>query len=448
MDLFKQAQIYFSESFGESFFSTEPEVLKSYGKDYCQIYNPSPSIILFPRTTEEVSKVLKYCNNRNLSVIPSGGRTGLCGGALALNKEIILSLDKINFLKNPCFLSRTIEVGAGAITQEVHLKAAGFGLTWPIDLAASGSSQIGGNIATNAGGIRVIKYGTTRKWVLGLTVVLMNGKILKLNKGLEKNNIGPSLLHNFIGSEGILGVITEATLKLTPIIKNSKVLLIGTKNFEEAWNIFKISREDNLDLSAFEYFSRDCLEIVMEKMVLIDPIDEKMDSYVLIEANDSDLNPWMEKLFNQGILNKSILAINEKDKKRIWQYREYISESLRKKAIMEKYDLSVQIKKIPSFVKFLQENIPQKEKYVFGHMGDGNLHINLELSDEIKGFQNMLFEFLSENNGSISAEHGIGLLKKEILSVSRNKAEINLLKKLKRTFDPKNLLNPGKVIDI
>ena len=205
-----------SRDFPADFLSREPAVLESHGKDWTKLYPPKPSAVVFPRTTDEVSRLLRLCSQHRVAVVPSGGRTGLSGGAVAANGELVLSLDRMNRMEAVDPLSQTVRVQAGAITEAVHQHCAAHGLTWPVDFASKGSSQVGGNIATNAGGVKVIHYGMTRNWVLGLQVVLMDGRVLELNGSLEKNNTGMDLRHLFIGTEGTLGVITEATLRIRP----------------------------------------------------------------------------------------------------------------------------------------------------------------------------------------------------------------------------------------
>src|SRR6478736_5514871 len=197
--------------------TTDAADLAEYGKDWTKVYAPKPSVAVFPRTTEEVAKVLRLANELDVAVVPSGGRTGLAGGAMAPNGEVVLSLARMRRMDPVDLLGATVRVQAGAITEAVHQHAAAHGLTWPVDFASKGSSQVGGNIATNAGGVKVIRYGLTRQWVLGLEVVLADGSILELNGALEKNNTGIDLRQLFIGSEGVLGVVTEATLKLVRV---------------------------------------------------------------------------------------------------------------------------------------------------------------------------------------------------------------------------------------
>src|SRR6185503_9173192 len=197
------------EGFPKDFLTSSPEDLQTYGRDWTKVYSPKPAAIAFPRTTDEVSRFLKICSKNNIAVVPSGGRTGPSGGAVATAGEIVLSLAKMNRMGPVDTLSHTVRVQAGAVTEAVHQHCAAQGLTWPVDFASKGSSQVGGNIATNAGGVRVIRYGLTRQWVLGVEVVLANGDVLQLNGALEKNNTGVDLRQLFIGSEGILGVVTS-----------------------------------------------------------------------------------------------------------------------------------------------------------------------------------------------------------------------------------------------
>lgn len=246
---------------GDRFLSTRQEDLEHYGRDWTKVFKVCPSLIVFPQSTEEVSAFLKFCNEHAIAVVPSGGRTGLAGGACATQGEVVLSLSRMNQIGSADILSRTLWCQAGAVTEAVHREAEKVGLIWPVDFASKGSSEVGGNIATNAGGVRVIRTGLTRQWVLGLTVVLMDGRILKLNGGLEKNNTGLDLRQCFIGTEGTLGVITEALLKLAPLPGESQVVIAAVASLEGVLDLFlHLRKKTGFVLNAFEFFTEPCLK--------------------------------------------------------------------------------------------------------------------------------------------------------------------------------------------
>ncbi|MDB4988945.1 MAG: FAD-binding oxidoreductase, partial [Myxococcaceae bacterium] len=245
--------------FPADFLTREPDDLSEYGRDWTRVYAPAPSAIALPRNTEEVSRLLALCHELGISVVPSGGRTGLAGGAVAKDGELVLSLVRMRRIDPIDFLGATLRVQAGAITEAVHQHCEPHGLTWPVDFASKGSSQVGGNIATNAGGVKVIRYGLTRQWVLGLQVVTATGQVLELNGALEKNNTGLDLRQLFIGSEGTLGVITEATLKLCKPPARQSVLLFALPDMAAVLRLFRDARKAPFVLAAYEFFTDRCL---------------------------------------------------------------------------------------------------------------------------------------------------------------------------------------------
>ncbi|MGZ3477665.1 MAG: FAD-binding oxidoreductase, partial [Polyangiales bacterium] len=248
-----------AREFPADFLSRDPGDLAEYGKDWTRVFTPAPLAIAFPRTTEEVSRLMKICSELEIAVVPSGGRTGLAGGAVAAKGEVVLSLARMRRIDPVELLGATVRVQAGAVTEAVHHHCEEHGLTWPVDFASKGSSTVGGNIATNAGGVKVIRYGLTRHWVLGLQVVLASGEILELNGALEKNNTGADLRQLFIGSEGTLGVITEATLKLTRVPTKLDVMLFAVPDLAGVLRLFREARTGPFTISAYEFFTDKCL---------------------------------------------------------------------------------------------------------------------------------------------------------------------------------------------
>ena len=453
------------KEFVPGFYSVDADDLVAYGKDWTKVHAPKPSVICFPESTEQVSKLLRICSENQIAVVPSGGRTGLAGGAVAANGELVLSLSKMRKIGVLDPLALTLQVEAGVVTEAVHEFCKPHGLTWPIDFAAKGSAAVGGNIATNAGGVKVIRYGLTRNWVLGLTVVLMNGEILKLNGSLEKNNTGVDLRQVFIGTEGILGVITEAVLKLTPLPKESDVFLFGLENLSRVFDLFEASRKSGFLINAFECLSQACLDVVLNHRGLASPFQSKHEYLVLLEVERPEaadgqtrLESWLGSLFEAGTVQDAVLAQSPKEAQNLWAMREGISESLSDQGLLHKHDISLPIHRLKAFIETwsqdLAKNYPGLAPFIFGHIGDGNLHVNLlkpaEMETSVfrelcsKADQKM-FPWIQEFEGSVSAEHGIGLLKKHLLQYSRTPFEIELMKKMKAVFDPKGLLNPGKI---
>lgn len=444
-------------------YSIEVADLNNYAKDRTDFYPPQAQIILFPKSTAEVQQIVQLANEHQLSIVPSGGRTGLSGGAVATNREIVVSMDKMNRILSFNDIDQTVQVQAGVITEEIQNFAREKGLYYPVDFAARGSSQIGGNIATNAGGIRVIRYGMTRNWVKGLMVVTGSGEILNTNHGLTKNATGYDLRHLIIGSEGTLGIITEATIQLSKAPKHLHVLLLSVNEIKDAINILTIFQK-KITLSAFEFFSHKALQYVIQATDEAFPFPEKSSYYVLLEF-ENVFGQTLEKvgnivniLYENKLVHNDLIGIEQKEIRRIWTYRENISESIARYTPY-KNDISVLTANIPSFIaeakQLLTSQYPDFEVLWYGHMADGNIHINILKPENytLENFQikcekvsALLFKLIKKYKGSISAEHGVGILKRKYLSYSRSEVEITLMKGIKKIFDPKGIMNPGKLL--
>ena len=380
---------------------------------------------------------------------------------MATDGELVLSLERMRQLDAIDRLGLTVHVQAGAVTEAVHRHCAEAGLFWPVDFASKGSSQVGGNLATNAGGVRVIRYGLTRQWVLGLTVVLANGEVLELNGALEKNNTGVDLRQLFIGSEGILGVITEATLKLTRLPGKVEVLLLALPSLEAVLELFARARAGPFTVMAYEFFTAQCLLRVTRHRKFKAPFEQPSSHYVLLEVEqvEGPLDTWLQSLFESKLVTDGTLAQNSEQARELWAYREAISESLSATGLPHKNDIALPISKLHAFCAALEQLLQQRyadwELCLFGHIGDGNLHVNILKPDAMDKAAFLarthevdaaLFDLVRAHLGSVSAEHGIGLLKKDWLGHTRSAAEIELMRSLKRTVDPLGILNPGKVL--
>jgi glycolate oxidase subunit GlcD len=450
--------------FPADFLSRDEADLSEYGRDWTKVHTPRPSAIAFPRTTDEVARVVKLCAEHGVPIVPSGGRTGLAGGAVAAHGELVLSLHRMRRMDPVEMLGATVRVQAGAITEAVHQHCAPHGLTWPVDFASKGSSQVGGNIATNAGGVKVIRYGLTRQWVLGLEVVLPNGEVVALNGALEKNNTGFDLRQLFIGSEGTLGIITEATLKLTRLPEKLDVFLFGVTGVDAVLSLFREARRAPFTIMAYEFFTQACLERVRKHRALRPPFAEAHPCYVLLEVENAApeaIETWVASLFERGLVTDGTLAQHSSEAASLWALREGISESLSATGLPHKNDVALPVANLEAFCSELDSVFRARyadwEICLFGHIGDGNLHINVMKPDALtkeeflartKEADHAMFRLVRAHGGSISAEHGIGLLKKDYLSYSRSPAEIALLKSVKRAVDPQELLNPGKIFDL
>jgi len=442
-------------------FVDDPAELAELGRDWTRVYAPHPSAAAFPRSTEEVSRILALASEHRVPVVPSGGRTGLAGGAVAAHEELVLSLARMRRIDPVDELGQTVRVQAGAVTQTVHDHCAEHGLTWPVDFASKGSSQVGGNIATNAGGVRVIRYGLTRHWVLGLEVVLASGAVLELNGALEKNNTGFDLRQLFIGSEGTLGVITEATLKLARRPERAEVFLFAAADLAGVLRLFRAVRSRPHTVAAFEFFTDRCAARLVRHRKLRLPFAAS--HYILLEiegGDPDDLLAWTADLVEGGLALDATMAQTPAQAAELWALREGISESLAATGHPHKNDIALPIAGLERFCADLDaliaERYPSYELCLFGHIGDGNLHVNVmkpddvgrdEFERQIVDADRDLFALVQRHRGSISAEHGVGLLKKAYLGYSRSPAELELLRAVKKTLDPLGVLNPGKILD-
>ncbi len=444
----------------------DPESLNKYGQDRTRFSPPAPLVITLPETIEQVQQIIRLAHEYALPVTPSGGRTGLTGAATASHGEIVIAMDKMNSIKQLNPVERTVICEAGVILQDLHEYVEKRELFYPVSLAAKGSCQIGGNIGTNAGGINVIKYGGTRRWVAGLKVVTGTGQLLELNPGgLMKDNTGYPLHELFIGSEGTLGVVVEATMRLTNLPEQLEVMVLGHNNLNDVLSTLKHFHK-TIDLVAFETFDNSALEKVVNIQNIPRPFESQTPFYSLIEFESKDeiiqekIMQVFQSAMESGWIVDGVLSQNEVQRKQLWRCREDISETLSHITPSYKYDISVPVTAIPEFYAkadaLLKNQLQDFEIVWYGHVGDGNLHINILKPDDMETtvFQTLcekqnreLFVLLQSFKGSISAEHGIGLLKKPYLHFTRTDTEIGIMRQIKKVFDPKGVMNPGKIFD-
>ncbi|WP_144395216.1 FAD-binding oxidoreductase [Pleionea sediminis] len=453
-----------NEILGKDQVITDPDSLEQYGQDWSKLFTPNAMAVLRPNSIEQVQDIIRWAKEHKVAIVPSGGRTGLSGGAYATQGEVVLSLDRMNQIQSFNAVDQTVVCGAGVITEQLQNFAEENDLYYPVDFASTGSSQIGGNIATNAGGIKVIRWGMTRDWVAGLKVVTGNGDLLDLNQGLVKNATGYDFRHLMIGSEGTLGIIVEATMKLTRKPKELTVMVLGLNTLKDVYPVME-QFQKSLSLTAFEFFSEQALQHVLSHHDLQRPFDSESDFYVLIEfENDSEATTDLafgafEKVMEQGLIVDGVISQSETQAEQLWGLRERISESISVRTPY-KNDISVVPSKVADFLSavdgIVKEKYPSFEIIWFGHIGDGNLHLNIlkpedlavdEFVAQCKQVNPLIFDAIQSLGGSISAEHGVGLVKKDYLPYSRSEIEITLMKQIKKAFDPAGILNPGKLID-
>jgi len=463
-----QALDFFRQLLGERHVLTASSDLEAYGRDWTKLYEPRASVILLPGSTGEVAEIVKYCGRERLAVVPSGGRTGLAGGAVAMNGEVVVSLQRMCRIERVDTVGLTMRVEAGVTTQQVQDAAREAGLFFPLDLAAKGSCEIGGNIATNAGGVKYIRFGGMREQVLGLEVVLPSGEVLDMNDtGLRKNNTGYDLRQLFIGAEGTLGIVTRATLRLAPAPRGVQVAVMAVQTFADIPKILGTCNQAGVQLTAFEFFTRVAHEIVLQNTPgAKSPFAALSPYYVLLEAEEGPtggqvMEPLLEKLFESGLVVDAVVATTSTEFKELWGLRENITESIAKHGHVRKNDISLAVDRLGPFLADLEQEVATAPKdmqlVLFGHIGDGNLHINYvgprseafaQFQERARQVELRIFALIERYQGSISAEHGIGLLKKKDLHFSRSEAEIALMRQLKRLLDPHGIMNPGKIFDL
>jgi FAD/FMN-containing dehydrogenase len=455
---------------GDDAVISEGDDLAYYGSDRCKGGWPvAPGAIALPRSVEQVQAIARLCSERRVAIVPSGGRTGLTGAATATAGELVVSLERLDAILEVDVAGRLLRCQAGATVQAVQEAAAAEGLAYPVDFAAKGSAQIGGSVATNAGGVKVIRHGLTRERVIGLEVVLADGERLSLGGALVKNNTGYDLRQLFIGSEGTLGLIVEVTLSLTQPPAGHVAVLCAVASDAAVLELFVRLRRSSLVLSAFECFDRGCVERVVAHRGVdqAGPLDELGPVQVLVEVEVP--NPELGETIHDALLElladaqdegeilDAVVAQTEAQARELWAWREDISESLHVHT-PHKADVAVPVREVARFVtrwrEAVAEALPELPALCFGHVGDGNLHLNLlrpldmELDEFLRrchGFDPKMYALVREFGGSVSAEHGIGLLKRDYLDHTRSAREIESMRAIKKIFDPQGILNPGKV---
>lgn len=449
---------------GQDWVKTSAEDLQNYGKDWTKIYPANPLAVVLPSSTDEVIALVQLANLQGIALVPSGGRTGLSGGAVAANEELVVAFDRMNKILDFNSSDRQVVCEPGVITEQLQQFAEQEGLFYPVDFASSGSSQLGGNASTNAGGIKVIRYGMTREWIKGMKVVTGSGELLDLNRGLSKNATGYDFRHLFTGSEGTLGFIVELTLALTNKPSDPTVLVLGVEAMEPIMQVLEVF-QSKLQLTAFEFFSEKALKHVVEEKQLQRPFETESEFYALIEFenfSEQDMETAMElfeKCLEEGWIVDGSISQNSTQAMNLWRLREDISETI-SKFTPYKNDISVKVSKVPEFLQevdsLVTSSYPDFEIIWFGHIGDGNIHLNIlkpqdlaaeDFFEKCGTVSDLVFEIVKKHGGSISAEHGVGLLKKPYLHFSRSNAEIEYMKAIKKVFDPNNIMNPGKLID-
>uniref|UniRef100_A0A2N9GQR8 D-2-hydroxyglutarate dehydrogenase n=1 Tax=Fagus sylvatica TaxID=28930 RepID=A0A2N9GQR8_FAGSY len=474
---------YFKSILGEKNVIEDEDTLLSANTDWMRKYKGSSKLLLQPRSTQEVSQVLKYCNSRRLAVVPQGGNTGLVGGSVPVFDEVIINVGSMNKIISFDQVSGVLVCEAGCILENLVSFLDNEGFIMPLDLGAKGSCQIGGNVSTNAGGLRLVRYGSLHGSVLGIEAVLANGDVLDMLGTLRKDNTGYDLKHLFIGSEGSLGIVTKVSILTPPKLSSVNIAFLACKR------LFQLPAKRRLGeiLSAFEFLDNESLNLVLNHLEGVrNPLPPSMHNfYVLIETTGSDESYDKEKLeafllrsMEAGLISDGVLAQDINQASSFWRIREGVAEALMKEGAVYKYDLSLPVEKLYNLVEEMRTRIDVSSLVVgkdrcgyvnpqgvpcrnnlnsnsakvigFGHLGDGNLHLNIstpQYNDMILAqIEPFVYEWTSKHRGSISAEHGLGLMKANEIFYSKSHETVQLMASIKKLMDPNGILNPYKVL--
>jgi FAD/FMN-containing dehydrogenase len=439
---------------------TDPSDIAPFVTDWRGLKRGTALAVVRPKTAQETAQVVRACSEWRVAILPQGGNTGLTYATVdpSPGHRIILSLSRMNAIRSVDRTGMTMEVEAGCILSVVKAAAAESGRLMPISLAAEGSAQIGGILATNAGGVNVLRYGMARQMVLGLEAVLADGSIISSLRALRKDNAGYDWKQLLIGSEGTLAIITAATLRLVPQPRYTQVALLAVPGVDAALSLLALMQDELGDaISAFELMSDEGLDLVEQHFALKRPV-AKSSWVVLVEAQASlnglrdGMEMALEHVFQQGLALDGVLAESEEQAKRLWSLREHLTEAEQREGASIKHDVSVPIPNIAAFLKqaphLVRALAPDATFNLFGHLGDGNIHFNVLSEDpgQTTAINDAVHALVIEMGGSISAEHGIGRYRLTALAAMRSPQEMLLMRRLKAALDPTTLLNPGAVL--
>jgi len=453
---------------GAGGFSEDADEIAPHLVEWRGKYSGHTPLLLKPKTTAEVSAILSICNETRTAVVPQGGNTGLVGGQIPLNGEVLLSLARMNAIRHVDAEGMSMICEAGVILADAQRAADEAGRYFPLSLAPEGSCTIGGNLSTNAGGVNVLRYGNARELALGLEVVLADGRMLNMLRTLRKDNTGYDLKQLFIGAEGTLGVITAAVLKLFAKPETVETAFVALQDPAAAVGLLaRMQSATGGSVSAFELMPRIGLELVLAHIPqTADPLSAPSPWYVLLEATSGAEMPLKDSLetalaraIESGLATDATLAANTAQRAALWRLRENMSEAQKHEGASIKHDVSVPVKDIPQFLRrgvaLVETIVPGARPVPFGHLGDGNIHFNVSVPKGGDGeaflarwneVSRAVHDLVHEFHGSISAEHGIGVMKRDELPRYKSAAEMDVMRALKRMMDPNDILNPGKVI--
>ena len=429
---------------------SDADVAASFGNDLTGRFSGRPLLVVSPADTAEVAATLRACTAARVPVVPQGGHSGMVGGGTPRDGEVVLSLRRLQEIEEIDRDSNQVTVGAGVTLERLQLHARARELDFPVDFGARSAATIGGMAATNAGGALAMRHGVMRAQVLGLEAVLAGGEVLTRLNGLLKDNAGYDLSALLVGSEGTLGVITRARLRLVPLLGRRVTALLALGGLEQALEVLRAARGAMPSLQAIDFFELAGLRRVCAHLQIPPPFAHEHAAYLVVEcAGSSDPSDELERIAD--LVEDAAVAFDSEGRRRLWSYREAHNEAINALGIPHKLDVSVPIGALPAFTRTLRSAIGEldaaAEVILYGHLGDGNVHVNvLGLAPDDRRVDRAVLELVARSGGSISAEHGIGLAKAEFLSLVRSEAEIGAMVRLKRALDPTGTLNPGRVL--
>jgi FAD/FMN-containing dehydrogenase len=455
---------------GPKGFSEDPTEIAPHLAEWRGRYRGTTPLLLKPQSTAEVSAILSICNETRTAIVPQGGNTGLVGGQIPVGGELLLGIERMNRIRRIDSDDMSAVVDAGVVLAQLQNAAEQAQVYFPLSLASEGSAMIGGNISTNAGGVNVLRYGSMRQLVLGLEVVLADGRVLDLLRTLRKDNTGYDLKQLFIGAEGTLGVITAAALKLFAKPRARETALVAIRDPRAAIALLRRLEDATGGLvSAFELMPRLGIDLVLTHIPGTgDPLNKSSPWYVLAEVTSGDAFPLrtvveetIAAAIEAGLATDAALAANETRRAALWRLRESFSEAQKREGASIKHDVSVPVHAIPDFLArgcaAVEAAVPGVRAVPFGHLGDGNIHFNFSAPErgDAAAFlarweevSRIIHDLAHDFGGSISAEHGLGIMKRDEIVRYKSVAEIDVMRALKRTLDPNNILNPGKVVRV
>ena len=457
----------FRKIVGERHAITDASDIAPYVTEERNLFHGSSPLVLRPGSTAEVSAICKLASAHNIALVPQGGNTGLVGGQTPHNGEVVVSLRRLDKIREVDTASNTMTCEAGVVLQVAQAKASDVDRLFPLSLGAEGSCTIGGNLSTNAGGTAALAYGVAREMALGLEVVLADGRVLNTLSKLKKDNTGYNLHNLFIGAEGTLGIITAATLKLFPKPRSVETAFVGLKSPDAALKLLTIAQGEAANtLTSFELLSEMAVDFSVRHGIDVrDPLSEKHRWYVLMELSSpgddarTPLETILARALEEEIVDDAVIAASLAQRGAFWKLRDEMSAAQKPEGGSIKHDISVPVAAVPAFIAeadaAVVKLIPRARPVPFGHLGDGNLHYNVSqpiganTADYLARWHEVnavVFEIVLRMGGSISAEHGIGVLKRDELPEVKDKTAIELMRAIKAMLDPHGIMNPGKVL--